>query len=253
MKQMKKFAALLLALAMVFALAACGGEPTPAATPTPPAPTEHVHTEEVIPGVDATCTEDGLTEGVRCSECGEILVEQEVIPALGHTTNTGTCERCGMDFGMWGVDYYVDNFNQPTDEWFITNANYYFEGTFNNSATVDSLLLVQAAYDLNNYITFFLYEYGSSLVVNSSNMYYEEYDITMRTPDGVDHPLTGKMYTGGDRIYIDDAYTDEVLTALRGEGDIMFYIVNSDRTVENYLVTIPASNFGELYDEMVQG
>ena len=69
MKQMKKFAALLLALAMVFALAACGGEPTPAATPTPPAPTEHVHTEEVIPGVDATCTEDGLTEGVRCSEC----------------------------------------------------------------------------------------------------------------------------------------------------------------------------------------
>ena len=33
----------------------------------------------------------------------------------------------------------------------------------------------------------------------------------------------------------------------------MFYIVNSDRTVENYLVTIPASNFGELYDEMVQG
>ena len=123
----------------------------------------------------------------------------------------------------------------------------------NNSATVDSLLLVQAAYDLNNYVTFFLYEYGSSLVVNSSNMYYEEYDITMRTPDGVDHPLTGKMYTGGDRIYIDDAYTDEVLTALRGEGDIMFYIVNSDRTVENYLVTIPASNFGELYDEMVQG
>ena len=32
------------------------------------------HTEEVIPAVEPTCTEDGLTEGKMCSVCGEILV-----------------------------------------------------------------------------------------------------------------------------------------------------------------------------------
>jgi len=43
------------------------------------------HTEEIIPGKEATCTETGLTEGKKCSVCGEVLVAQEVIPALGHT------------------------------------------------------------------------------------------------------------------------------------------------------------------------
>ena len=41
------------------------------------------HTEEDIPGKDATCDEDGLTDGKYCSVCGTTIVEQEVIPA-GH-------------------------------------------------------------------------------------------------------------------------------------------------------------------------
>ena len=42
------------------------------------------HVEEVVAGTAATCTEAGLTEGKKCSRCGEILVEQAVIPATGH-------------------------------------------------------------------------------------------------------------------------------------------------------------------------
>ncbi len=42
------------------------------------------HVVEIIPGKEATCTESGLTEGQRCSKCGEVIVEQQIIEPLGH-------------------------------------------------------------------------------------------------------------------------------------------------------------------------
>ena len=47
------------------------------------------HTEELLPATDATCTQEGLTEGKKCSHCDAILKVQEVIPASGH------------EFGQW--------------------------------------------------------------------------------------------------------------------------------------------------------
>ncbi len=42
------------------------------------------HEVEIIPAVPATCTEAGLTEGKRCSLCGDILLAQETVGANGH-------------------------------------------------------------------------------------------------------------------------------------------------------------------------
>ena len=63
------------------------------------------HTEQTITGTAATCTQDGLTDGKKCSVCDALLQAQEVIPASGHhygdwtTTTEGSkeriCELCG--------------------------------------------------------------------------------------------------------------------------------------------------------------
>ena len=76
------------------------------------------HTEEVIPGKAATCTETGLTEGRKCSVCGETLVAQEVIPALDHeytaVVTAPTCTRGG--YTTWTCvcgDSFVDSYVEP--------------------------------------------------------------------------------------------------------------------------------------------
>lgn len=42
------------------------------------------HLEEIIPGIPADCINDGLSEGVKCSVCNAAIIEQTVLPALGH-------------------------------------------------------------------------------------------------------------------------------------------------------------------------
>ncbi len=58
-----------------------------------------VHLEETIPGHEGSCTEDGLTDGKKCTICGEITVEQETIEAPGHTYDNDEdtdCNACGQ-------------------------------------------------------------------------------------------------------------------------------------------------------------
>ena len=64
----------------------------------------HEHTEEVLPAKEATCTETGLTEGKKCSVCGEVLVKQEEVAAKGHTEEVlaakeATCTETGLTEG----------------------------------------------------------------------------------------------------------------------------------------------------------
>ena len=60
------------------------------------------HTVAIDAAIAPTCTAYGYTEGSHCSDCLEVLISPQVIPALGHTggteatcTTPQTCTVCG--------------------------------------------------------------------------------------------------------------------------------------------------------------
>ena len=64
------------------------------------------HKPETLPARPATCEENGLTEGSRCSVCGVTLKEQSVIAATGHSWGPWqegklpTCEEKGKNYSV---------------------------------------------------------------------------------------------------------------------------------------------------------
>lgn len=144
----------------------------------------------------------------------------------------------------WDIYSYVDEFDNPTDDWYISNIEY-LKGTFSNSATTKSDLEAMFLIDDED-VAIFLYEYASMEVKNAGS-WEKEYNITMLDANNTKHPLIGIMYGGGDRIYIESS-KELVLDALGGTDTISFYIEDADYTTTHYLFSVEPSNFKALYD-----
>lgn len=145
------------------------------------------HTEEHLPGKAPTCTEPGLTAGKRCTNCGEILLAQEVIPALGHSYDhdfDATCNTCGAVREINGV-YAFENYRVVFED---TNADHkniraevYVLGdkTVADPTDEKALRAIDAAYDTvwgassvnkimltdaGNYVVLLKYNVGTAIV-----------------------------------------------------------------------------------------
>lgn len=97
-KNVLRILAIAFAMVMMLAIASCDLLLPEETT------TAHVHSETVLAAVEATCTETGLTEGKKCTTCGQVTVPQQVVPAKGHTEEVvaaveATCTSIGLTEG----------------------------------------------------------------------------------------------------------------------------------------------------------
>lgn len=142
--------------------------------------------------------------------------------------------------GIWQVKYYVDEFNNPTTEGYITTKEYVV-GTFSNSATTNSTLYVIWLIDKDG-VAIKLAEYGRNVVKSSYDS--TDYSITMLDPDGNKVSMTGTMYKGGDRIYIDSKYKSKVLDALKRNLTVSFRIDETGKYASSsYLFKMEDTSF----------
>ena len=174
-----------------------------------------------------------------CSKC-----KQTTGSALGHTTDSGVCSRCGENFSSWEKGEYTDEFNQPTGKKYIVVEAY---GTFSNSATTNSKLLAALQVDKED-IRIMMWEYGSSLVKGIFD--YEDYKITILDEDGVKHNFTGTIYEGGTRICFDDDDRNVVLNLLRNNDTLQIYLKSTKYSVSTYLFTIDTRGFSQAYNSI---
>ena len=56
---------------------------------------EHANKIENNDGIAASCTTEGKTASVKCTDCGETVTPTQPIAALGHNYVDGVCSRCG--------------------------------------------------------------------------------------------------------------------------------------------------------------
>ena len=160
------------------------------------------------------------------------------------TTTTATT-TAATESKIWEKKFYVDDFEQPTDEWYIINSTI-FTGKFSNSATTDSTLYAYILVDAKD-VSIMLYEYGRNQVKNASSRYDEDYDITMLLDDNSRVDVKGAIYPGNDRITITSGTKQKVIDALKNNKKVVFKIVESDRTVTSYLFEAHTANFNDIY------
>lgn len=151
-------------------------------------------------------------------------------------------EPSGGSQGIWYVDYYRDDFKQPTDEWYITAPA--FPGTFNFDTTRDAKLSVEVRVNCYGEIAFLLYRYGDKL---ERSVGAELYYITMRTSEGTDYEMTGTLYESDHHLCIDEEYKSTVLETMRNGGTIHFYVEYSRIQGTNFLFSIDTDGFDSVY------
>ncbi len=237
---MKKLLSFIFIVALLFvsciSLFACG------ASDNSGSPTTCNHSYRIMIEQKATCTNGGYIT-YQCSLCNKTYKEYQ--NALGHTTNSGTCSRCGKVFEtkIWETSFYVDEFRNPTDEAYIKNSDV-FVGIFSNSATTNSKVYACILIDAED-IAVKLWEYGSYEVNAYSTTYY---NITLLDDYGNKHYTRGTMYKNGERIYFAD-WT--LVSLLMQNKKITIYIEEDSKYGYNstYLFEVECGNFNNVYSD----
>lgn len=200
--------------------------------------------------------------GLATSSGFDVYILYDKISPYGDNKNTNNNgnNQTPPNEDVWITGNYVDEFDSPTGMAYVATKNYLI-GTFSNSATTDSKLYAQMLVDIENgkpRVAIFLYEYGNNLVKNSYSK-ANEYEIVMQCSNGNKVNLKGFMYSGHDRIFIEEAgarygNANSVISELCSSGESMkLYVVDADRTTTEYLFAVPKSNFQEQYKKISNG
>lgn len=154
-------------------------------------------------------------------------------------------EKEAQNTGIWRIRHFVDEFGEDTDEAYMTNSSS-FIGTFSNSATENSELLVDLIIRSDNSIkgkhyprtSIQLYEYGGNNPVKAYGK--DTYSVRVKDAEGKVYSLRAANFSDRLIITYDDA--PKLHSALMKGGKILFSINENDAPT-SYQFSIPSASY----------
>ena len=151
---------------------------------------------------------------------------------------------------LWEKKYFVDNFQQPTSEWYVTNSSYFSCTSGNSVSTVKGCKAQLIA--SGQYVAIRMTQYTWSTDFVKSAFLATEYSIQLRLASGETKYFSGTMPEGSNQLVFDSKGKNYVLDAFKTGKDFKIYAAEKDLTAYNYLFTVEVSNFNELYAECMK-
>jgi hypothetical protein len=140
--------------------------------------------------------------------------------------------------GIWSVQFYVDDFGEPTKEGYVKNTDF-IRGVFSNSATQNSDLKVKFLISNSSDVSIMLYEYAGNNPVKAYSA--ENYRVLIQDKEGDRLKLTATNYS--DRLGFNKTESRKVHNVLMKGGIIKFVIYEIDTPTTEYNFTIQNSDW----------
>ena len=186
----------------------------------------HEHLEE-LPATLATCTEDGYTAGIICTDCGQTIVEQTKIPALGHNDVDGQCSRC-QEYFEYTLTFVADGITVKTIKFTVLTQNVDipevplkkgYSGKWQAFTLTNKDITVNAEYTKETYKISYVLNGGTNNGSNPKSYIYGDYK-TLYTPTN-----SNKGYKFGGWFTDPNFTADSSISAITTDmaGDITLY------------------------------
>ena len=209
------------------------------------------HTPETIPGKAATCTETGLTDGSKCSVCGTILEEQEVISAKGHTlavaavTTEPTAEADGKaTLKCVDCDYIEDMTLPALTEENVDNGTYNYSIVYRFEENTNAAyfykdkqyILTDNKYDIPAFV---IKSTATSERIQSPSAMMVDLSSSPASGSIVSRYLSGNTSLDSARYgaYLKNSVKGTYKITLPEELDVIVTLIGSDGTVKD-LITV---------------
>lgn len=207
------------------------------------------------------CSKEGYTAEITCDDCHRVIQEQVPCPPTGHDNFSGLCWMCNEYYNCWEVKYVLDEFGDPTDEYYIQNIDPIYTEYFDFDTNKNECIPVDILVNKEKIII---------STPETSSSFNAKANLTIRIPNyDEDIYLTdvGKFDTRSGDITI--LYTDDnvcagefglyhpftcVLKALMS-GEVIkihtvVYTTGYLYQENDFLLTIPTQGFAEKYNEV---